>query len=455
MSETTIRHITSDDVKGMTDIEGLILQGCGGDPAEWIAGINKLLTEEGILLDGDLFKEAYIFEHDGHTNILLSMENVKLDIGKLAMWRLKSHSAFGGYWLSDYLPNRLGVRTDAQQTVSGKPQMQLAGMDGNIFNILGNASRLLKENGMEAQAKEMFERATAAGSYEQALMIVSEYVQTELSESEQIQEAKYETRGFERLYKTILRDESMPRANLERTLYEWYLAAPDGEYLLDNEGLFINRLRVSTEKPYASLIQTCRSLYALEGDIFEGLDGGPYTPVLVQVGDLYRLYCHEYKERYGIPATSAISSWKLCEASLYPSAEIYTELNHGYIARLDSIGPKHIYICAPLRNDVERNVEAARLFAKEVFEAGDIPICPHLIFPPIADPNDPAQDEKAFGMCLKLIEGCHQINVYGQPTVGMQAEIAHAKRMGIPVRESSPVKEKGRGKPSQTRCPSR
>ena len=112
MSETTIRHITSDDVKGMTDIEGLILQGCGGDPAEWIAGINKLLTEEGILLDGDLFKEAYVFEHDGHTNILLSMENVKLDIGKLAMWRLKSHSAFGGTWLSDYLPNRLGVHMD-------------------------------------------------------------------------------------------------------------------------------------------------------------------------------------------------------------------------------------------------------------------------------------------------------------------------------------------------------
>jgi hypothetical protein len=145
----------------------------------------------------------------------------------------------------------------------------------------------------------------------------------------------------------------------------------------------------------------------------------------------------------------------LCEASLYPSAEIYSELNHGYISRLDSSGPKCIYICAPLRNDVERNVEAARLFAKEVFEAGDIPVCPHLMFPPIADPNDPAQDEKAFGMCLKLIESCHQVNVYGQPTEGMQAEIAHAKRMGIPVREFSPVKEKGRRKPSPTRCPGR
>jgi hypothetical protein len=94
MSETIIKHITADDVKRMTDIEGLILQGCGGDPAEWAAGVNDLLTKEGILLDGAVFKEPYGFEHEGHTNILLSMENVKLDIGKLAMWRLKSHSAF-------------------------------------------------------------------------------------------------------------------------------------------------------------------------------------------------------------------------------------------------------------------------------------------------------------------------------------------------------------------------
>lgn len=455
MSETTIRHITSDDVKRMTDIEGLILQGCGGDPAEWAAGINKLLTEEGILLGGDLFKEAYVFEHDGHTNILLSMENVNLDIGKLAMWRLKSHSAFGGYWLSDYLPNRLGVHTDAAQIINEKPQMQLAGMDGNIFNILGNASRLLKENGMEAQAKEMFERATAAGSYEKALAILSEYVQTELSEPERIQEPVYDTRGYERLYKTILRDESMPKTNLEKTLYGWYLAAPDGEYLLDNEAIFISRLKASTEKPYASLVQTCRSLYALEGDIFEGLDGGPYTPILIQVGDLYRVYCHEYKERYGISATSALSSWRLCEASLYPKTEIYAELNHGYISRLDSSGPKRVYICAPLRGAVERNVEAVRLFAKEVFEAGEIPICPHLMFPPIADPKDTAQDEKAFGMCLKLIESCHQVNVYGQPTEGMQAEIAYAKRMGVPVQESSSLKEKGRRKSSPPRCPGR
>lgn len=125
------------------------------------------------------------------------------------------------------------------------------------------------------------------------------------------------------------------------------------------------------------------------------------------------------------------------------------------ITRLDHTGPKRVYICAPLRNDVERNVEAARLFAKEVFDQGDIPICPHLMFPPIADPMNPIQDEKALSMCMKLIESCHSINVYGQPTEGMRAEIAHAKRMGVPVYDSIPVKKKAQNNVSGRSNPGR
>ena len=36
-----------------------------------------------------------------------------------------------------------------------RPKMELIGQDGNIFSILGRASRLLKENGQPDQAKEM------------------------------------------------------------------------------------------------------------------------------------------------------------------------------------------------------------------------------------------------------------------------------------------------------------
>ena len=64
-----------------------------------------------------------------------------------------------------------------------KPKMQLIGQDGNIFAIMGRASRLLKNAGQCDKAKEMCNRVTASKSYAEALGIISEYVETELSPS--------------------------------------------------------------------------------------------------------------------------------------------------------------------------------------------------------------------------------------------------------------------------------
>ena len=64
-----------------------------------------------------------------------------------------------------------------------KPKMQLIGQDGNIFAIMGRASRLLKSSGQGNKAKEMRDRVMSCDSYQKALNIVSEYVETELSPS--------------------------------------------------------------------------------------------------------------------------------------------------------------------------------------------------------------------------------------------------------------------------------
>ena len=66
--------------------------------------------------------------------------------------------------------------------VPKRPTMKLIGEDGNIFAILGRASRLLRENGQQEQAKEMTNRVFRSVDYYSALNIISEYVQTELSE---------------------------------------------------------------------------------------------------------------------------------------------------------------------------------------------------------------------------------------------------------------------------------
>ena len=64
-----------------------------------------------------------------------------------------------------------------------KPKMQLIGQDGNIFAIMGRASRLLTDYGQADKAKEMRDRVMSCDSYQKALSIVSEYVETELPPS--------------------------------------------------------------------------------------------------------------------------------------------------------------------------------------------------------------------------------------------------------------------------------
>jgi len=173
-----MKKITIEDLKQTTVGEGLVLQGCGGDPQEWLDGINEILTSENILLEGDKFKEISVFEHDGNTNILFSMDDVKLDVGKLAMWRLQSHSTFGGTWLSDYLPNKLGVELGAaeQSSEPSKPDCPIIGADSNVFNLMGIVSKTLKRNGQADAASEMSERVRDSGTFDEALGIMMEYV---------------------------------------------------------------------------------------------------------------------------------------------------------------------------------------------------------------------------------------------------------------------------------------
>ena len=162
----SILKISKEQLRRMGDQEGLVLQGCGGDPQEWLDGINQILTDEGILKKGTRFEEAYTFEHDGLTCLLF----------RLAMWRLQTHPHFGGTWLSDYVPNRLGGFLQEQEQRIVKPDCPLIGRDGNIYNLLGIAGQTLREHGMEDQAREMFHRVTQCQSYDSALRIIGDYV---------------------------------------------------------------------------------------------------------------------------------------------------------------------------------------------------------------------------------------------------------------------------------------
>jgi hypothetical protein len=57
------------------------------------------------------------------------------------------------------------------------PKCPIIGADGNIYSLMGIASRTLKDNGLRDEAKEMGERVRASGSYDAALVVIMEYVE--------------------------------------------------------------------------------------------------------------------------------------------------------------------------------------------------------------------------------------------------------------------------------------
>lgn len=77
-----------------------------------------------------------------------------------------------------------------------RPQAKLIGEDGNIFNLMGIASRSLKDAGYKQEATEMIERiTTTAKSYDEALNIISQYVNP-VGDDMEMDEDEIQLRGY-------------------------------------------------------------------------------------------------------------------------------------------------------------------------------------------------------------------------------------------------------------------
>lgn len=60
-----------------------------------------------------------------------------------------------------------------------KPVVELTGKNGNIFNLTNVAARALKQNNQYQEAEEMKEKIFNSSSYDEALMVIMEYVEAE------------------------------------------------------------------------------------------------------------------------------------------------------------------------------------------------------------------------------------------------------------------------------------
>lgn len=255
--------------------------------------------------------------------------------------------------------------------------------------------------------------------------------------------------GFARLYQTLVRDGGGKRSTGD-TLYGCYLANislcnKSGMTLQPVEPeIFYYKMQSVSAKPYMTDVQTIKALTLLEWNT--DMDG----PQAKEASEICRVktdYAQRFFEETGYSYRDTVTSFSLCEDTLDPVNEPEQELNPAALLRKHETGPKLIYISAPLRGDIDKNIAFAKEKAREVFLEGNIPVCPHLMFPPIADPRNPVEDKAAMGMCLKLVERCSELRAYGPVwSEGMWQEIRYAEKLKIPVltdqKETSRTKRK-------------
>jgi hypothetical protein len=94
---------------------------------------------------------------------------------------------------------------------------------------------------------------------------------------------------------------------------------------------------------------------------------------------------------------------------------------------------KKVYICSPLRGDMQNNIANAQEYCREACANGVLPIAPHIYFTQFLNDLDPAQRKAGMEMGLEQLTDCSEIWVYGDISEGMAKEISIAKALGIAV----------------------
>jgi len=104
----------------------------------------------------------------------LEQHEIKVSTGELYVSFWHSGKDYAVYTQEEFAALPVNQQTEAP--ARRKPSSPIIGADGNIFNIMGIATRTLKENGMAEAAKEMRSRVTESRSYDETLAVIMDYV---------------------------------------------------------------------------------------------------------------------------------------------------------------------------------------------------------------------------------------------------------------------------------------
>lgn len=91
-----------------------------------------------------------------------------------------------------------------------------------------------------------------------------------------------------------------------------------------------------------------------------------------------------------------------------------------------------VYICSAYSGDVEGNVIKARKYSRYAVDEGVIPIAPHLLLPQFME--EETEWNLAMFMDIAILSKCRELWVFGEPTAGMENEIAYAERKQMTIK---------------------
>lgn len=93
-----------------------------------------------------------------------------------------------------------------------------------------------------------------------------------------------------------------------------------------------------------------------------------------------------------------------------------------------------VFVCSPMKGDVEKNLKLAKFAARVLINSGYIPVVPHLYFPQFLDDNDQYERIKGIKMGVELMKECDRMWIIGTTiTNGMEYEINEAKKAKVPA----------------------
>ena len=93
-----------------------------------------------------------------------------------------------------------------------------------------------------------------------------------------------------------------------------------------------------------------------------------------------------------------------------------------------------IYICSPLKGDIQQNIENALEYCRRVTFEGNVPIAPHAYFTSFLDDTVPHERKVGMKMGMEILKHADELHVFGNViSEGMQNEIAYAEQSGIPI----------------------